>query len=627
MRKFYFRYFADTKELARELVAQQIFFRRELKERVGWLIGLRWIAIVMVQIAAWMGPYFQLRIPIAAISMISGIMVAYNILFTLMCQHLHSSSSKKVRLYALCAHGQIICDLTALFALIYFTGGYHSPLVLFVIFHIIIAGILFDPLFAYLYSSVIIILFGTLGYLHFKSILHPYLLISTPTLFYEETSRSQFIVFFVFLVVFISITTFLVTTLKFSLRIKGRTLLKFCKELNVANSKFAALYKMTKEMAVCDNFQNLMDSVTRKTAGIMGVKACAIKLLDDQQKRLHFASTYGLSQNYIDKGSIEIDKSPINQKIISGSVHSVANIDAKDDFQYPEDIVKEGITAMVCLPLKVEKRIMGVFCVYSNGTKSFDQQEIDFFSLISELTALSMQNLKRELNKSWFLQKAAHQLRSPLNAINSMLKVLRKGYLGSLHPGQTEMIAKCENRLTGMTSLIHDLLKLSIKKSDNTPVSLHPIQLKGLVEELSALFNAQIQEKNIHITCKLSENLPPILANKILIDDIFTNLFSNAVKYTPKGSNINVTLHLSSPKQISLQIEDHGIGIPKSDLSQLFTEFFRAGNARALTDQGTGLGLSIAKEAIDLLQGTITIESEENHGTCVTCYFPIANPQ
>ncbi len=627
MRKFSYSDFTDTKELARELVAQQIFFRRELKERVGWLIGLRWIAIVMVQIGAWMGPYFQLHIPITAISVISGIMVAYNILFTLMCQHLHSSSSKNEKLYALCAHGQIICDLSALFALIYFTGGYYSPLVLFVIFHVIIAGILFDPLFACLYSSLIIILFGILGSLHLKSIIHPYIRISTPALIQEEAIPSQFFVFFVFFVIFISITTFLVTTLKLSLRVKGRTLLSFCKELNLANSKFTALYQMTKEMAVCDNFQNLMDSITQKTAGIMGVKACAIKLLDEQQKKLRFASTYGLSQNYIDKGGIEIDKSPINQKIISGSVYSIAKIDEKDHFQYPEDIVKEGITAMVCLPLKVEKRIMGVFCVYSDDTKSIDRQEVDFFSLISELTALSIQNLKRELNKSWFLQKAAHQLRSPLNAINSMLKVLRKGYLGSLHPDQVDMITKCENRLTGMTSLIHDLLKLGIKRSDNTPISLQPIQLKSLIEELSALFNTQIQEKKIHILYKLAENLPPILANKTLIDDIFTNLFSNAVKYTPNGGDISVKLNFSSTKHICLQIKDGGIGIPKSDFSRLFTEIFRAGNAKALTDQGTGLGLSIAKEAIDLLQGNITIESQENHGTCVTCYFPIATPQ
>ena len=106
----------------------------------------------------------------------------------------------------------------------------------------------------------------------------------------------------------------------------------------------------------------MMDSATRNAATIMGVKACSIKLLDEHRRRLRFCSTYGLSEDYVGRGSIDLEKSPINRSIIEGSFYAIGKIDQNDYFQYPEDIRKEGIASMLCLPLRVEKMVLGVFC-------------------------------------------------------------------------------------------------------------------------------------------------------------------------------------------------------------------------------------------------------------------------
>lgn len=100
---------------------------------------------------------------------------------------------------------------------------------------------------------------------------------------------------------------------------------------------------------------------------------------------------------------------------------------------------------MICLAMKVEKRVLGVFCVYSDARFGFSDKDVAFFALISKLTALAMQNLKNELNKSWFLHKTAHQLRAPLSAVDSILKVLRKAYAGPLNDQQTEILAPNAN--------------------------------------------------------------------------------------------------------------------------------------------------------------------------------------
>jgi two-component sensor histidine kinase len=610
--------------LAKELVAQQIFFRRELSERVGWLVGVRWIAVVTALFSAWMLRLCHFDLPMTTVTGVIAVMTGYNILFAIIVRQLRRISQDRQTPFQICAHAQFICDLTALAALIYLTGGFYSPLTLFVLFPIILACILLDPIYAYIYAGTCIVGIGLLGYLQTTAIVTPPAGLFEHGIFHGAHTARQNAVLFIALATAYLMTAYLVTTIKRSLRVKGHTLLLFCKELDAANTKLTALYDMVKQMAFCADYQELMDSATQNTARIMGVKACSIKLLDEQRQTLRFASNYGLSQNYLAKGDIDISKSPINQRIIQGAFYTIGNIEEKDYFQYPENVRQEGFSSMICLPLKVEKRVLGVFCVYSQARFSFSDADVDFFALISELTALAMQNLKSELNKSWFLQKAAHQLRSPLNAVDSMLKVLRKAYAGPLNDRQTDMLAQCERRIEGLSLTIQDLLKLGIKRADTAPPELRQISLAPLLTQLSAVYQTQAKEKGVQLTLSLEAGLPAILGEEKLLDDLYTNLLSNAIKYTQAGHEVRVTLRKEDAQRLCLQIADTGIGIPPDQLPRLFSEFFRAENAKAHTDQGTGLGLSIAKEAMDRLRGTIHIESREGEGTRVTCYLPIA---
>lgn len=610
--------------LAKELVAQQVFFRRELSERVGWFIGLRWVAIVFATIGTWAGHRLELQLSIGPIAVIVGGMVAYNLLFLFICRYLRRFSSDHERPFEICAHGQILCDLTALFALIFFTGGFHSPFLFFALLHIILAGILLEPVYAYVYSGAIVTAMGLLGVLQHTGAITPHAMLVDRLVFASGFSAVETLLIFAILATAMLATAFLVTTIKRSLRVKGRTLLVFCQELEMANAKLTALYTMVRQMAVCTGFQELMDAATYGTARVMGVKACSIKLLDDQHRLLRFASTYGLSQDYLDRGEIDIEKSPINRKIINGALYTIGKIEEKDYFQYPENILKEGIASMICLPLKVEKRVLGVFCVYSEASFNFSDQEAAFFALVTELTALAMQNLNSELNKTWFLQKAAHQLRSPLAAVDTSLKVLRKAYVGTLNEKQTELVLQCERRIESLSKLIQDLLKLGIKRAESDPVALRPLALEPLVRQFAAVFQTEAREKEVTLTLAIEPHLPPIFGDEALVDDLFTNLLSNAIKYTPSGETVSVSLQKERDGRLCLQITDSGIGIPKEQLPRLFTEFFRAENAKALTNQGTGLGLVIAKEAVDRLRGTIQLVSRENQGTRVICHFPAA---
>ena len=421
----------------------------------------------------------------------------------------------------------------------------------------------------------------------------------------------------------ILITAFFITSVKLSLKTKGRELLRVFKKPDASTPRLTALYGMVKEMGLSSDLKELMDSATRNAARIMRVKGCSIKLLDDKRKTLKFASTYGLSEDYVSKGSIDIEKNPINRKVIEGSFYAIDKIDEKDYSQYPEDIRKEGIASIVYMPLRVEKMVLGVFCVYSNISYYFADSDVKFFSLMADLTALAIENLKSELDRTWFLQKSAHQLRSPFNAIYSMLKMIRKGYLGPINKEQKKTIERCEKRIEMLGDLIKDLLKLGIKRADIYKTIIQPVDITEIMNALDSLYRTQALEKGVDITFDIEELIPQIMANKKLIDELLTNLISNAIKYTPPGGKVRVSLAKESKDQVRLEVFDTGIGIPEEDMPRLFSEFFRAENAKAFAEEGgTGLGLVIIKEILDRIKGTISVKSKVGEGTCFTCFLP-----
>ena len=609
--------------LGHQLVKEQLFFRKELKERVYWFIKLRWIALAGVFFGSGGLFFFNPGSPVLPFTTVFLSIFLYNMLFFFIWLRLKSYESSTITPFEIFAHLQIVFDLVALFCLIYFTGGIYSPLLLFVIFHIILAGILLSPAICFIYAGLVVLAFGILIFLQ-KTGLVPFFLFQNP-LSILGLEFFGFLFSFLIFSAIILISAFLITSIKLSLRIKGRELLKVSKELDASNTRLTTLYEMVKEMGNLYDLQALMDAATRNAAIIMDVKGCSIKLLDSQGKKLKFSSIYGISENYIAKEAIDIEKSPVNQKIIKGEPLSIGEIDKKNFFQYPEDLQKEGIASMLCLPLCVEKTVLGVFCIYSEKPYCFETEDVAFFSLMADLTALGIKNITREVNKTWFLAKAAHQLRSPLNAIFSMLDLLEKEYQGPMNPEQKEVVNRCKTRVNLLGDMINDLLIIGKRRMDTKKSVFSRVDVKTLLQKITTLYLSIACEKQVTLKLETDDRIPQMNADRQLLDDFFSNLISNAIKYTPPKGEVMVVLSVENNRRIQFQVSDTGIGIPEEDLSKIFSEFFRSENAKAFTENGTGLGLIIVKEALDRLKGTLSVESKIGEGTQITCLFPIAS--
>ena len=239
----------------------------------------------------------------------------------------------------------------------------------------------------------------------------------------------------------------------------------------------------------------------------------------------------------------------------------------------------------------------------------------------SDLHKINRKLIQANEEKSEFIRKVAHQLRAPISAIQSCLKVVTEGYgPKSIH---MDMIKRAENRTEKIIPLVNDLLDLATtdeiaknKRSEN-------IDLNKLLNRLIDLMNEKAAGKNVKLNLTIKEILPHVNAGPEDIDDVLINLLDNAIKYTPSGGKIEI-IGFSDHKKIVLEIKDTGIGIPQEDINHVFDEFYRAENARIIEKEGTGLGLAITKKIIESYGGDITVESQVNIGTKFTIILPVS---
>ncbi len=222
--------------------------------------------------------------------------------------------------------------------------------------------------------------------------------------------------------------------------------------------------------------------------------------------------------------------------------------------------------------------------------------------------------------KTAFMRKVAHELRAPIAAIQSFLVSILAGY-GSPEV-QHEMMERAVLRSGELLDLVNDLLNLSRLKDAKMELKKQEVSLKKVLDDVLSLHAADAEQKRIRldVTC---EDCLPILADPGHIKQLWTNLISNAIKYTPEGGSVRVHLRPEAGEVVG-DVEDTGIGIGPDDLPSLFEEFFRTEQAKAFAQYGTGLGLSIVRQIVVECGGDIHVESEVSKGTRFTFRLPAA---
>jgi signal transduction histidine kinase len=223
--------------------------------------------------------------------------------------------------------------------------------------------------------------------------------------------------------------------------------------------------------------------------------------------------------------------------------------------------------------------------------------------------------------KSEFIAMVTHELRAPIAAVEQQLSVILNKMAGDVTEKQEQLLHRAKERTKGLLDLIRDLLDLSKIEAGKMVQYKEPLYLQEVIQRVVELMRAQAENKKIDLQFSPPSKISLIHADRNSMEGIFTNLISNAIKYTPEGGAVFVQLG-EEGGFVKASVSDTGIGIKREDLSRIFDKFYRVKSSETRQIVGTGLGLSIVKSIVDAHLGSISVESEEGGGTTFTILLP-----
>ncbi|MFN7955134.1 MAG: hybrid sensor histidine kinase/response regulator [bacterium] len=230
----------------------------------------------------------------------------------------------------------------------------------------------------------------------------------------------------------------------------------------------------------------------------------------------------------------------------------------------------------------------------------------------------------RELDqlKSEFVSRVSHELRSPLTVMHTNLAVMLERMVGPLTEEQVQLLRSCQlniDRLSRMVDNVLDLARIESGRTELTPECLDPLQLVGMVV---SYYQPMAREREIRLSADLeAAPMEPLWADADKLHQVLMNLVDNALKFTPRGGEVRVSV-ASSGDAVRFAVRDDGVGIPVQDRERIFERFAQGKPPVGVKRRGAGLGLTIARTLVELHGGSLELASEEGRGTTFAFSIP-----
>jgi signal transduction histidine kinase len=271
----------------------------------------------------------------------------------------------------------------------------------------------------------------------------------------------------------------------------------------------------------------------------------------------------------------------------------------------------------------------GTLAMNSADVDEFSDEEIDILQGFADPISLAytryldferLEQQNREiqeasLNKSQFLRRMSHDLRSPMNAIIGYTRLLLRRTADRLDERELRNLANIETSSGNLLNLINDILDLSRIEAGRIEVNVQPMDPRALADECADALESIVKE-GVVLRRDL-DDVGEINSDPDRVRQVLMNLLGNATKFTDAGS-ITLTLRRNGDSSVEISVADTGIGIPPEDLPHIFDEFRQVERQGGDQSEGTGLGLAIARKTVELLGGEISAASEVRSGTTFT---------
>lgn len=319
------------------------------------------------------------------------------------------------------------------------------------------------------------------------------------------------------------------------------------------------------------------------------------------------------------------------RKSINGPVHTLSQ-------REQEHLYAQGVVSILVLPVFLQDDFWGFvgfddcrnerwFSEVEEGILHSGSLLIAHAMLRNEMTQNLMQAREEAVSstkaKGDFLASMSHEIRTPINAITGMSAIARKtGDIDKAHA----CLDKIDTASRQLLALINDILDMSKIEAQKLELAHEPFELKTAMYNIKSIIGVRVNEKRQTLEMDIADDVPEVaVGDDMRLTQVLLNLLANAVKFTPEGGQIDLSLKLinqvNGHYEMEAAVKDNGIGIEALQLDRLFNAFEQADRGTARRFGGTGLGLTISKSIVDLMDGKITVTSTPGQGSCFTVRF------
>jgi PAS domain S-box-containing protein len=303
-----------------------------------------------------------------------------------------------------------------------------------------------------------------------------------------------------------------------------------------------------------------------------------------------------------------------------------------------------GMRALVVLPLSGAEQRRGTLTLMSPRFHTFSPEESQFLQALAQQITLAIENaqlygatvemnahLQEEIEErkraektlADFTAMVVHDLRSPLSNVVSISESLQDGLFGPVNEQQNKWLWKIETNCKSLIDHVSDFLELSKIEAGHIELVKKPLNLEALIKESLVEHSIQADKRDIPLRSQIENQLPTLWGDSRRLNQVLSNLLSNAFKFSDDGSGIEVGARHSGGNEVVVWVKDMGIGIPSHQMGQIFEKYRQLSSGRNSSHKGTGLGLVICKKIVEAHGGRIWAESEDGKGATFFFSLPV----
>ena len=382
------------------------------------------------------------------------------------------------------------------------------------------------------------------------------------------------------------------------------------------------------------NLEDALKVITREACELMATKMCALMLLDDKRQWLELKASYGASEAYINLPPLSVEESLLGIVVRRKKPIQLPNVQLSSRYQRVEAARREGLVALLSVPMLYAGEAIGVLSVYTGQPYSFSNDEVRILSALAELSAIAIEKarlyerlvdveeLLRQNEKLSALgllaAEVAHEIRNPLTVMKMLYHSLDLKF-PEKDPREKDarIIGEKIEHLNRIVEQILDFAR-------TTEPHFAPVNLNQLIDELGLLVRHKLKNQHIQWLRKLQPNLPAVPGEAGQLEQAFLNLVLNAAEAMEKGGTLTITTRAicwprkgTRPAYVAIEVKDTGMGMSEEQRRRAFSVL------NTTKRKGTGLGLAIVSRVIETHHGKIKIKSKLGAGTTVTVMLPV----